>query len=68
MLGRKYSTQVQTRYVHNLRDLGVFICVCFIFKNWQIWGKQKYIQVAVGKSEEMRPLQTFEDNIRMDIK
>jgi hypothetical protein len=51
-----------------LRDLGVFICVCFIFKNWQIWGKQKYIQVAVGKSEEMRPLQTFEDNIRMDIK
>jgi hypothetical protein len=32
-------------------------------------GKTKnYIQVAVGKSEEMRPLQRFEDNIRMNIK
>jgi hypothetical protein len=30
--------------------------------------KKKYIQVAVGRSEEMRPLERFEDNIKMDIK
>ena len=29
------------------------------------WGGLE-IQVAVGKSEKMRPLDRFEDNIRMD--
>jgi len=30
MLGRKCSTQVQTRYIHNLRDLCVLVYALFL--------------------------------------
>jgi hypothetical protein len=37
------------------------------FKNLAHTGK-KYIQVSVEESEQMRPLERFEDNIKMDMK